>query len=156
MGGPIDFNMEFSDPNDTFQIPEWEGATDALYPYFRDTFGIYVIQENPDLYDRLDISEGYWNVGGHFNDDQNLTGFSNNENAPTFFVSQVSTARGNGAIDRTGMGDYISIGTFGGREQKYPTFGSFLVKDIVHVNEPSPFFLFIMLLVFVVRQQYLK
>lgn len=156
MGGPVDFNMEFSDPSDTFQIPEWEGAMDALHPYFRDTFGIYVIEENPDLYDRLGISEGYWNVGGHFNDDQNLTGFSNNDDAPTFFVSQVSTARGNGAIDRTGMGDYISVGTFGGREQKYPTFGSFLVKDIVHVDEPTTLFLFIMFLVFAVRQQHLK
>ncbi|MFT4731261.1 MAG: hypothetical protein ACI89W_000268 [Gammaproteobacteria bacterium] len=154
MGGPIDFNMLFSNPNDTFQIPEWEGAMDAFHPYFRDTFGIYVTQENPDLVNRLGIGEGYWNVGGHFNDDLNLTGFSNSQDAPTFFVSQVSTARGNGAIDRTGMGDYISIGTFGGREQKYPTFGSFLVKDSVHVDEPITLFLFIMFLVFAVSRQH--
>lgn len=137
MGGPIDFNMVFSSLNDTYQIPEWEGATDAMYPYFRDTFSMHLLKLNPRLYTRLGITEGYSYVSGHFFDDQNLTGWSDGTNAPTFFISQVSSARGNGWIDRTGMGDYISVGTFGGRDQKRPTFGSFLVKEIQHVNAPS-------------------
>jgi hypothetical protein len=145
MGGPIDFDIQFSDPNDTFQIPEWEGAIDAMVPFFRDTFTLFSMQLQPDLYARNGWVEGRASILGQFNDDDNITGFSDPESAPIFIVSQVSTARGNGAIDRTGMGDFINVATLGGREQLSPTFGTFLVKDITNVNAPSMSLLFIVI-----------
>lgn len=137
MSGPIDYDLTFDQTNRNYIVPEWEGAADAFIPLFRSTYGLFVLESDPDLYEVLGYDETEWYSQGQFNDDLNITGFSTLTNAPALVVSQSSTARGNGAIRLDGQGDAIGLMTFGGRDQKYPTLSSFLVKDYVAVNSPS-------------------
>lgn len=137
MGGPIDYDLTFDQPNRDYIVPEWEGAADVFIPFFRSTFGLFVLESDHELYEILGYDETEWYSQGLFNDDLNITGFSTSTNAPALIVSQASTARGNGAVRLDGQGDAITLMTFGGRDQKYPTLSSFLVKDYVSVNSPN-------------------
>lgn len=144
MGGPIDYNIIENYINVTAQVPEWEGAFDAWHPFFRDTRTILI----NDLQPELGWEEGYGYSIGFFDDTEaRLTNDQNPNNSPAFSISQVSTARGNGAISREGMGDFMSPFTFGGNDVSFGDVGSFLVKETTDVNAPSILFLILISLI---------